>query len=129
MNDRELDVVLFGATGFTDRLVAESLARRVEKPRTWAIAGRNRSKLEAVKKELVALDARLAELPVLIADGHDDAALDTLVPRARVVCTTVGPYGQHGRRLAAACARHGTHYCDITGEVPFIRHSIDDNHT
>jgi short subunit dehydrogenase-like uncharacterized protein len=128
MSDRELDIVLFGATGFTGKLVAEYLAGRVEKPHRWAIAGRNRAKLEAVKKDLVALDARLAELPIIIADGHDDASLDALVPRTRVVCTTVGPYGQHGRRLAAACARSGTHYCDITGEVPFIRHSIDDNH-
>ena len=128
MSEREFDVVLFGATGFTGKLVAEYLARRVEKPHRWAIAGRNRKKLEAVKEGLVALDARLAELPILIADGHDDSALEGLVPRTRVICTTVGPYGQHGRRLAAACARHGTHYCDITGEVPFIRASIDDNH-
>jgi short subunit dehydrogenase-like uncharacterized protein len=128
MSDREFDIVLFGATGFTGKLVAEYLAGRVEKPHRWAIAGRNRDKLEAVKKGLVALDARLADLPILVADGHDDEALDVLVPRTRVVCTTVGPYGQHGRRLAAACARHGTHYCDITGEVPFIRASIDTNH-
>jgi short subunit dehydrogenase-like uncharacterized protein len=126
--DRDYDLVLFGATGFTGKLVAEYLAARVEKPRRWAIAGRNRDKLEVVKKSLVELDARLADLPILIADGHDDASLDALVPRTRVVCTTVGPYGQHGRRLASACARHGTHYCDITGEVPFIRASIDANH-
>lgn len=128
MSDREFDIVLFGATGFTGKLVAEYLAGRVEKPHRWAIAGRNRAKLEAVKANLVALDAHLADLPILIADGHDDEALDALVPKTRVVCTTVGPYGQHGRRLASACARHGTHYCDITGEVPFIRASIDDNH-
>ena len=128
MSDREFDIVLFGATGFTGKLVAEYLAGRMERPGRWAIAGRNPKKLEAVKKGLVDRDARLADLTILLADGHDDTTLDALVPRARVVCTTVGPYGQHGRRLASACARHGTHYCDITGEVPFIRASIDDNH-
>ena len=128
MSDREFDIVLFGATGFTGKLVAEYLALRMERPARWAIAGRNQKKLEAVKQSLVDHDARLADLAILIADGHDDPSLDALVPRARVVCTTVGPYGQYGRRLATACARHGTHYCDITGEVPFIRASIDANH-
>ncbi len=128
MSDREFDVVLFGATGFTGKLVAEYLAGRAGKSIRWAIAGRNRVKLEAVKDDLVAIDGALGDLSILIADGHDDASLDALVPKTRVVCTTVGPYGQNGRRLAAACARHGTHYCDITGEVPFIRGSIDANH-
>jgi short subunit dehydrogenase-like uncharacterized protein len=127
--DREFDVVLFGATGFTGRLVAEYLAKR-SKPEglRWAIAGRNKDKLEAVKKDLVALEASLEGLAIVLADGHDQASLDALAPRARVVCTTVGPFAKHGRLLAAACARHGTHYCDITGEVPFIRASIDENH-
>ena len=129
MSHREFDIVLFGATGFTGKLVAEYLAGRMERPGRWAIAGRNPKKLEAVKQTLVARDARLADLAILLADGHDDPSLEALVPRTKVVCTTVGPYGQHGRRLASACARHGTHYCDITGEVPFIRASIDDNHT
>ena len=128
MTDRELDIVLFGATGFTGKLVAEYLATRAEKPRRWAIAGRNRAKLEAVKKGLVETDARLEDLAIIVADGHDEASLDALVPRTRVVCTTVGPYRAHGKQLAAACAKHGTHYCDITGEVPFIRESIDQNH-
>ena len=128
MSDREFDVVLFGATGFTGKLVAEYLAGRAGKSIRWAIAGRNRSKLDAVKKDLVAIDGALGDLAVLIADGHDDASLEALVPKTRVVCTTVGPYGNHGKRLAASCARHGTHYCDITGEVPFIRGSIDQNH-
>lgn len=125
---RSHDIVLFGATGFTGKLVAEYLARKAPKGLRWAIAGRNREKLEAVREELEEIDARLSSLPILIADGHDQASLDALVPETRVVCTTVGPFGQHGRLLAAACARHGTHYCDITGEVPFIRASIDENH-
>lgn len=126
--EREHDIVLFGATGFTGKLVAEYLARHAPKDVRWAIAGRNQEKLEGVKRQLVAIDPALAELPVLVADGHDEASLEALVPKTRVVCTTVGPFGKHGRKLAAACARHGTHYCDITGEVPFVRASIDENH-
>jgi short subunit dehydrogenase-like uncharacterized protein len=128
MTARDHDIVLFGATGFTGKLVAEYLARHAPKGVRWAIAGRNQQKLEAVKRELVAIDATLSELPVLVADGHDQASLDRLVPKTRVVCTTVGPFGAHGRKLVATCARSGTHYCDITGEVPFIRASIDENH-
>jgi short subunit dehydrogenase-like uncharacterized protein len=128
MTTREHDIVLFGATGFTGKLVAEYLARHAPKGVRWAIAGRNRTKLEAVKRELVAIDAALEALPVLVADGHDQASLDAIVPTTRVVCTTVGPFGIHGRKLVATCALRGTHYCDITGEVPFIRASIDENH-
>ncbi|MBX3189238.1 MAG: saccharopine dehydrogenase NADP-binding domain-containing protein [Labilithrix sp.] len=117
---RSFDVVLFGATGFTGKLVAEYLAG---KDLTWAIAGRNRDKLEKVRRDL-----SLGDLPILVADGHDAASLEALVPKTRVVATTVGPYNEHGRLLATTCARHGTHYCDITGEVPFIRASIDANH-
>ncbi len=125
---RDHDIVLFGATGFTGRLVAEYLAAHAPKEVRWAIAGRNREKLEGVKRDLVAIDPALADLPILVADGHDQASLDALVPKTRVVCTTVGPFGKNGQKLVAACARHGTHYCDITGEVPFIRTSIDENH-
>lgn len=128
MIPRDFDIVLFGATGFTGKLVAEYLARAAPEGVRWAIAGRNAAKLEAVRKELASIDGALADLAILVADGHDEASLDALVPKAQVVCTTVGPFGRHGRKLAAACARHGTHYCDITGEVPFIRASIDENH-
>jgi short subunit dehydrogenase-like uncharacterized protein len=128
MTARDHDIVLFGATGFTGKLVAEYLARHAPKSVRWAIAGRNKAKLEAVKRDLVAIDPALAELPVLVADGHDQASLDAIVPKTRVVCTTVGPFGEHGRKLVSTCARSGTHYCDITGEVPFIRASIDENH-
>jgi short subunit dehydrogenase-like uncharacterized protein len=125
---REHDIVLFGATGFTGRLVADYFAEHAPKAVRWAIAGRSREKLEAVKRDLVRTNPDLAGLPVLVADGHDEASLEALVPKTRVICTTVGPFGKHGQKLVAACARHGTHYCDITGEVPFIRKSIDENH-
>lgn len=114
---RDFDLVLFGASGFTGRLVAEHLARSGERPR-WAIAGRSREKLEALG----------LRVPVLVADAHDRRALDELVRRTKVVCTTVGPYAKHGGDLVAACVEAGTHYCDLTGEVPWMRRMIDLHH-
>jgi short subunit dehydrogenase-like uncharacterized protein len=114
---REFDIVLFGASGFTGRLVAEHLAQSGDRPR-WAIAGRTRGKLEGLG----------FDVPVLVADAHDRPALDALARRARVVCSTVGPYARHGSELVAACAAAGTHYCDLTGEVPWMRRMIDRHH-
>jgi len=124
---RKFDVVLFGATGFTGRLVADYLAQTAPTLR-WAIAGRSRDKLAQVKSELAARHPALAGLEVLLADAADAAALSTVARDARVVCTTVGPYSVHGRELATACAEQGTGYCDLAGEVNFIRDSIDRNH-
>jgi len=128
MIDRTYDLILFGATGFTGKLVAEYLARSAPKDLRWAIAGRSKDKLEVVRRDLARAAPELAGLPTLVADSHDEAALDALVPKTKVICTTVGPFARYGRELARACARHGTHYCDITGEVTFIRASIDENH-
>lgn len=126
MSDRPFDIILFGATGFTGKLVAEYLAREAGgRSVRWAIAGRNPVKLEAVRAELARGDADLTHLPILTADSHDVAALDKLAPQAKVVCTTVGPYLKYGMELVAACARAGTSYCDLTGETPFVRRSAD----
>jgi short subunit dehydrogenase-like uncharacterized protein len=124
---RPYDLVLFGATGFTGGLVAEELLTRARDLR-WAICGRDRAKLEAVRTRLAALDARATALPILVADSHDAAALNQVVSACRVVCTTVGPYAEHGSALVAACASSGTHYCDLCGEVPWIRRMIDAHH-
>ncbi len=124
---RKYDVVLFGATGFTGKLTAEYLAKTAPSLR-WALAGRSKDKLEAVRRDLAAIDGKLASLDLLLADAADPAALALVAKDARVVCTTVGPYLKYGRALAAACAEAGTHYCDLTGETPFVRASIDENH-
>ena len=123
MSDRAFDLVLFGATGFTGKLVAEYLARHGPRDLRWAIAGRSKSKLEAVRTEL-----GLGELPIHVVDADDEEALAALAAQTRAVCTTVGPFAKHGVRLVRAAAKHGTHYCDITGEPQFIRRSIDENH-
>ncbi|HMG23673.1 MAG TPA: saccharopine dehydrogenase NADP-binding domain-containing protein [Kofleriaceae bacterium] len=116
---REFDLVLFGATGFTGRLVAEYLAAAATRdPVRWAIAGRSRDKLAALG----------IAAPIVVADALDPAAIRALAERTSVVCTTAGPYTRYGSELVAACARAGTHYCDLTGEVPWMRRMIDAHH-
>jgi short subunit dehydrogenase-like uncharacterized protein len=125
--EREYDVVLHGATGFTGRLVAEYLTETYGAAGglRWALSGRSRRKLEAVRSQL---GHAAADLPLLIADATDAPALATLAARTRVVCTTVGPYAKYGSDLVAACAAAGTHYCDLTGEVQWMRRMIDAHH-
>ena len=117
---RELDVVLLGATGFTGRLTAHALAARVQGTRTrWGIAGRDTDRLTALAAELGATDATVPQ--VLRADVTDVDSLSELASRTRVLATTVGPYARFGLPVARACAEHGTHYADITGEEAFVR--------
>ena len=124
---RLFEIVLMGATGFTGALVAEYLVRHGPRDLRWAIAGRDRAKLEAVRRRLAELGGP-PELPLVVADSHDRAALDALAGDTKVVCTTVGPYALHGGDLVAACANQGTHYCDLTGEPQWIRRMIDAHH-
>ncbi len=109
---REFDVIVFGATGFTGRLVAEYLHLSGADGARWAIAGRNLDKLAQVRDALH-LPPSVA---LLKADAADPAALKALVARTRVVITTVGPYQLHGEPLATACAEGGTDYVDLCGE-------------
>jgi short subunit dehydrogenase-like uncharacterized protein len=123
MSERPFDIALFGATGFAGRLVAEYIAKSAPPDLRWCMAGRSKEKLERVRGEL-----GLSAVPTVVADSHDARSLEALVRDAHVVCTTVGPFAQHGAGLVRAAARSGTHYCDITGEPTFVRRSIDDNH-
>jgi short subunit dehydrogenase-like uncharacterized protein len=117
---RSYDIVLFGATGFAGALTAEYLARHAPTGCRWALAGRNPSKLERVRSRLTEIDPTLAELPLLIADAADPAALRAIADRTKVVITTVGPYVHLGEPLLAACAAAGTDYVDLTGEPEFV---------
>ncbi|MEO0325245.1 MAG: saccharopine dehydrogenase NADP-binding domain-containing protein [Myxococcota bacterium] len=119
---RTYDLVLFGATGFTGRLVAEYLAEHGPETLRWALAGRNEAKLAGIAEQLG------LEVPLEVADARDAEALAALAKKTRVVCTTVGPYAKYGGPLVAACAAAGTHYCDLTGEVQFVRRMIDEHH-
>lgn len=129
MAAREYDIVLFGATGFTGRLVAAHLARaHFGSGLRLALAGRDRNRLEAVRAEIAREVGAFASVPILVADAFDRAALDRVAASTAVVATTVGPYAKYGEALVAACAAQGTHYCDITGEITFIRRTIDRHH-
>ena len=111
---RELDLVLFGATGFTGALTAEYLARNGPPGLRWALAGRNPDKLEKVRAQVG------ADLELIVADSDDPVALADLAARTKVVISTVGPYVGRGEALVGACADAGTDYCDITGEGEFV---------
>ncbi len=126
MTDRDFHLVLWGATGFTGRLVAHYLADRPDTDDlSWAIAGRNESKLNALRDELG--DAH-QDLPILLGDSFDDDSLRAIAARTRVVCSTVGPYDRFGTPLVHACLAEGTDYCDLTGEAHWIRAIIDSCH-
>ncbi|MBP8310886.1 MAG: saccharopine dehydrogenase NADP-binding domain-containing protein [Burkholderiaceae bacterium] len=116
------DLILFGATGFTGRLVAEYLNTtcRVGKAVSWAIAGRNLAKLAQVR-ELIGADSTL---PLIQADATDAASLAGLVAQTRAVISTVGPYQLHGQALVTACARAGTDYVDLCGEPGWMAQMI-----
>lgn len=118
MPDRQYDVVLLGATGFTGTLTAHHLAGELDGTgRPWAIAGRNRDKLQQVVDEI----AQVGATPEIeVVDVHDLVGLLDLAGRTRVLATTVGPYAQHGELVVQACIRSGTHYADITGEPDFV---------
>ncbi|GAA2158001.1 saccharopine dehydrogenase NADP-binding domain-containing protein [Kitasatospora kazusensis] len=112
---RPYDLVLFGATGFTGALTAEYLAAHAPDGCRWALAGRNRGKLEALRERLGRPD-----LPLLDADSGDPGSLRAVAESARVVISTVGPYLRYGEPLVAACAEAGTDYVDLTGEPEFV---------
>ncbi len=118
--NRKYDIVLFGATGFTGELTAQYLASQADSNLTWAIAGRNRTRLEQVREELAAINPACAEIDILLADAGDAVALKEVAAAASVIITTVGPYIRYGEALVAACAECGTDYVDLTGEPEFV---------
>ncbi|KAF0968585.1 MULTISPECIES: saccharopine dehydrogenase family protein [Gordonia] len=122
---REFDVVVYGATGFVGEITARYLADHAPIGTKVALAGRNESKLAKVRERL---PLRAHDWPLIVADSNSPAALDAMVARTQVICTTVGPYLKYGEALVVAAATAGTDYVDLTGEVPFVRYSIDKAH-
>ncbi|HET9143451.1 saccharopine dehydrogenase family protein [Actinophytocola sp.] len=120
MAGREYDLVLFGATGFTGGLTAEYLAAHVPVGCRWALAGRDRGRLEAVRDRLAVTQPAARDLPLLHADATEPDSVRAVARSARVVLTTVGPYALYGEPLVAACAAAGTDYLDLTGEPEFV---------
>jgi short subunit dehydrogenase-like uncharacterized protein len=126
--NREFEIVVWGASGFTGRLTAEVLIEQygASNGLRWAMAGRNREKLEKVRSELTRKAGRDASsIPILVGDSDDATFLDELTRRSSVVCTTVGPYAKYGSKLVEACAKNGTSYCDLTGEVHWMQRMIE----
>ena len=122
--NRKFDVVVWGASGFTGRLVVEYLHDRYKNggELRWAIAGRNENKLQQILDGL----SITADAPeILLADSHDADSLRELAQSTKVVLTTVGPYALYGSELVAACAKNGTHYCDLSAELHWIRQMMD----
>lgn len=118
---REFDLVVFGATGFTGRLVAEHLQGKGGAGLRWALAGRDAGRLGRVRSEIGAA----ADLPLLSADAASATDLAALAQRTRAVITTVGPYQRYGEPLVRACAEAGTDYVDLCGEPLWMADMID----
>ena len=120
---REFDIIVYGATGYTGRLVAEYLCQEYgnDSQLRWAMAGRSQSKLEAVRDEIGAP----VSTPLVVADTSDLASLQAMVERTKVVLTTVGPYQLYGPELVRICAETGTDYVDLCGEPAWMRQMID----
>jgi short subunit dehydrogenase-like uncharacterized protein len=123
MSARTLDVVLYGATGFVGVLTAAHLAKHAGPDVRVGLAGRSQSKLEALRTKL---GDSASGWELVAVDAADTAGLRALALRTRVLATTVGPFTAYGREVARACAEEGTHYADVTGEVLFVRWSLDE---
>jgi len=124
MENRQYDVVVWGASGFTGQLVVEYLLRQYPPggELRWAIGGRNKEKLQELLQKWCPNDA---QPDLVIADSHDLDSMNCLARSAKVVLTTVGPYARYGSELVKACVENGTDYCDLCGEVQWMQKMID----
>jgi short subunit dehydrogenase-like uncharacterized protein len=112
------DVILFGATGFTGRQTVDYFTRHAPQGLEWAIAGRSRARLEALR----------APVEAIVAYSGDQASIDAMVSRARVVVSTAGPFARYGTPVVDACVRYHTHYTDITGETAWVHELVSRYH-
>ena len=124
-NTKQLDLIIWGATGFTGQLVSEYINKKYSNTALkWGIAGRNKEKASVIAKRL-----NIAKDRVFIADCNNIESLIKLTSKTKVICTTVGPYAKLGTNLIDACIKTNTNYCDITGETQWIRKMIDKYHS
>lgn len=124
MDNKSLDIILFGATSFVGQIATKYLYEHIglDSEIRWAIAGRSEKKLEQIKAEL-GEDADA--IPILVADSSDLASLSKMCQQGRVILSTVGPYALYGELLIEACVTHGNDYCDLTGEAYWIKNMLD----
>jgi short subunit dehydrogenase-like uncharacterized protein len=121
---RDFDIVIYGATGFTGRLVAEYMIAKDGHGLRWAMAGRSADKLASVRDEIGAP----ADTPLVVADAGNPDSVRAMVGNARCIITTVGPYQLYGSDLVAACAELGTDYVDLSGEPLWMYDMINTHH-
>jgi len=115
-DNRPYDVILYGASGFVGQQAVRYFAQHARPDEVrWAIAGRNRQKLEAIKQKVG------ADVDVIVAESQDSTAVDAVVSQTRVVLNTAGPFALYGNAIVDACVRLGSHYVDITGETPWVK--------
>jgi short subunit dehydrogenase-like uncharacterized protein len=119
----EFDIIVYGSTGFTGRLVAEYLQKEygADHSLKWAMAGRSMDKLKSVRAEMAVSE----DVPLIVADANDAASLQAMAEKAKCIITTVGPYTLYGEPLVAACAKTGADYVDLSGEPLFMREMIE----
>jgi len=121
---KEFDIIIWGATGFTGRLVAEYIFKNYSSEKlNWAIAGRDKKKLINVRDKIAD-----ENIPLIIADSFDEVSLTKMTQRTKVICSTVGPYSKYGSLLVKSCIKTNTHYCDLAGEAQWIRKIVDTYH-
>ena len=124
---REYELILYGATGYTGKYCAEHLQSTAPTDLKWAIAGRNASKLQTIAAELKQQNPDRAQ-PGVEAINHEPADLEQLASKTTVLISCVGPFWKFGTPVIEACAKQGTHYIDITGEVPWVHDMISRFH-
>ena len=121
---KEFDIIIWGATGFTGRLVAEYIFKNYSSEKlNWAIAGRDKKKLINVRDKIAD-----ENIPIIIADSFDEVSLTKMTQKTKVICSTVGPYSKYGSLLVKSCIKTNTHYCDLAGEAQWIRKIVDTYH-
>jgi len=121
---KEFDIIIWGATGFTGRLVAEYIYINYSSEKlSWAIAGRDKKKLINVRDKIAD-----ENIPIIIADSFDEMSLTKMTQKTKVICSTVGPYSKYGSLLVKSCIKTNTHYCDLAGEAQWIRKIVDTYH-
>ena len=121
---KDFDIIIWGATGFTGRLVAEYIYINYSSEKlSWAIAGRDKKKLINVRDKIAD-----ENIPIIIADSFDEMSLTKMTQKTKVICSTVGPYSKYGSLLVKSCIKTNTHYCDLAGEAQWIRKIVDTYH-
>jgi short subunit dehydrogenase-like uncharacterized protein len=125
MSEREFDLVVFGASGYTGKLVAEYIQNEYggDQSLKWALAGRNKDKLAGIKEDL----NLESDLTILKVDSNDQESLDAMTSTAKCILTTVGPYQLYGSNLVESCAKNGTDYVDLTGEPGWMYEMINEH--